>query len=232
MYDRQQIARGAGATIAVWALVGLLITSTGVAYAVPLAGVGGFRITADEISSETFVLYPGVGDTSEREVYPQTLVELQDIRLQGLRAYKDIDLAGNLLFTGRLRFLLVNRGTIDGESLLVKTSALEADDATFDQFSIEDEDTGDVRTSFEIRSAGGTMLEDADIRAHYLTTNTLESSNLMIWACWDRDGDGVFEYGPCEPNERPDDGGGDDDDGGDDDGGDDDDDDCFLGLFC
>lgn len=232
MYDRQRIARGAGAAIAVWTLVGLLITSTGVAYAVPLAGVGGFRITADEIRSDTLVLYPGIGDTSEREVYPQTIIELEDIRLRGLRAYKDIDLSGAPLFTGRLRFLLRNRGAINGDSLLVKTSALEASDATFNRFSIEDEATGDPRTSFEISSTEGATLEDADIRAHYLTTNTLRSSNLMIWACWDRDDDGTFEYGPCGqrgPGNSGGNGGGNGGGGG---GGGDDDDDCFLGLFC
>lgn len=236
MYDRERIARGAGAAIAVWALVGLVIMSTGVAYAVPLAGVGGFVITADEIRSDTLVLYPGVGDTSERDVYPQALVELRDTRLRGLRAYKDLDLTRTPVFTGELRFLLTNRGTLRGESILLKSSALEAEDATFDDFAIEDEATGDVRTSFEISSTGGATLEDADIRAHYLTSNTLRSSNLMIYACWDRDNDGSYEYGPCgqtgpgNGNGGGGGGGGGDNGGGSDD--DDDDDDCFLGLFC
>jgi len=198
MYDRQRIARGAGAAIAVWALAGLLITSTGVAYAVPLAGVGGFRITADEISADSLVLYPGVGDTSERDVYPQTTVELQGTELENLRAFKDIDLDRTPVFSGQLRFLLTNRGTVEGNAVLLKTSALESRSATFDGFAIEDDGAGDARTAFEIRSTDGATFEDADIRAHYLTTDTLTSSNLMIHACWDRDGDGSFEYGPCQ----------------------------------
>jgi len=231
MYNRERIARGAGAAIATWALAGLLITSTGVSYAVPLAGLGGFRITADEITSDTLVLYPDVGDTSERDVYPQAIVELENTQLDGLRAYKDIDLSRTPVFTGRLRFLLVNRGQVDGGEVLLKTSALQADDATFNEFSITDEDTGDVRTAFEIRSSDGTTLEDADIRAHYLTTDTLSASNLMIWACWDRDGDGTFEYGPCGQNGGGG-GGGNGGNGGGDSGGGGGGDDCFLGLFC
>lgn len=196
MYDRERIARGTGASIAVWALAGLLITSTGVAYAVPLAGIGGFRITADEIRSDSLVLYPGVGDTSEQDVYPQALVELEGTQLENLRAFKDIDLRGTPAFSGRLRFLLTNRGTVDSNAILLKTSALESREATFDDFAIEDEGS-DVRSAFEIRSTGGATFEDADIRAHYLTADTLTSSNLMIHACWDRDDDGTFEYGPC-----------------------------------
>jgi hypothetical protein len=201
MYDRDRIARGTGAAVAVWALAGLLITSTGVAYAVPLAGVGGFRITADEISADTLVLYPGVGDTSERDVYPQAIVELQETELENLRAFKDLDLDRTPVFSGQLRFLLTNRGTVEGDAVLLKTSALESRSATFDGFAIEDEGT-DAEMAFEIRSTEGATFEDADIRAHYLTTDTLTSSNLMIRACWDRDDDGTFEYGPCRPVAR------------------------------
>ena len=198
MYDRQRVARGAGAAIAIWALIGLVFLSSGVAYAVPLAGIGGFNATIGVVESESLALYPSVGDTSERDAYPQTVIELSDTRLNDLEAYKDLDVSSIPGLTGTARFRLAGRGDIDSGDVLLKSSALTADDAQFDGFAIEDQGNESVDTSFEIFANEGARLENVEIRAHYLTASSVELSSLALGVCYDSDDDGTWERGPCD----------------------------------
>ena len=198
MYDRQRVARGAGAAIAIWTLIGLVFLSTGVAYAVPLAGLGGFNATIGVVESDSLALYPAVGDTSERDAYPQAIVELENARLEDLEAYKDLDVSSIPGLTGTARFRLASRGEIDSNNALIKTAALTADDAQFDAFEIADEDTGDVRTSFEIFANDRARLESVKIRAHYLTASSVDLSDLSLSVCYDSNEDGTWERGPCD----------------------------------
>ena len=197
MYDRERVARGAGTAIAIWVLIALTFLSTGVTYAAPLAGLGGFNVTVGVVEADSLALYPTVGDTSEREAYPQAIVELQNTELKNLDAYKDLDLDLYPGMSGTARFRLASSGRVDGGNALLKTSTLSADDATFRTFSIEDEDTGDVRTSFEIFADDGARLENVEIRAHYFTTSSIALSELSLAVCHDSDDDGTWERGPC-----------------------------------
>ena len=198
MYDRQRVARGAGAAIAVWTLIGLVFLSSGVAYAVPLAGLGGFNATIGVVEADSLALYPAVGDTAERNAYPQAIVELQNTELKDLEAYKDLDVSSFPGVSGTARFRLASRGDIDSNNVLLKTAALSADDTQFDGFRIEDRGTGDVRTSFEIFADERARLESVKIRAHYLTANSVDLSDLSLAVCYDSNNDGRWEGGPCD----------------------------------
>jgi len=198
MYDRQRVARGAGAAIAIWALIGLVFLSTGVAYAVPLAGIGGFNASIGVVESDSLALYPSVGDTSERDAYPQTVIELSNAQLNDLDAYKDLDVSSIPGLSGTARFRLAGRGDIDSGDVLLKSSALTADDAQFDGFAIEDSDNGSVDESFEIFANEGARLENVEIRAHYLTASSVELSSLALGVCYDSNNDGTWERGPCD----------------------------------
>jgi len=198
MYDRQRVARGAGAAIAIWTLIGLVFLSSGVAYAVPLAGLGGFNATIGVVESDSLALYTDVGDTSQRAAYPQAIVELRNTQLKDLEAYKDLDVSSFPGVSGTARFRLASNGDIDSNNVLIKTSALTADDAQFDAFAIEDEGTGDPRTAFDISAGERARLETVKIRAHYLTANQVDLSDLSLAVCYDSNDDGVWEQGPCD----------------------------------
>jgi PKD repeat protein len=198
MYDRQRVARGAGAAIAVWALIGLVFLSSGVAYAVPLAGFGGFNASIGVVEADSLALYPSVGDTSEQDAYPQTVIELSNTQLTDLEAYKDLDVSTVPGFSGTARFRLAGRGDIDSGDVLLKSSALTADDAQFDGFVIEDSGNESVDSSFEIFANDRARLESVKIKAHYLTASSVELPNLALGVCYDSNNDGTWERGPCD----------------------------------
>jgi hypothetical protein len=197
MYDRKRIAQGAGTAIAVWALVAMLVLSTGVAYAVPLSGIGGFKIYASEIRADSLTLYPGVDDTSEMSAYPQAVVELQNARLDDLSLHKKINANSIPGLSGEARLSIFTSGTTDSGNVLVKTSALEAQGATFNSFTIDEQPTSDPRDSFSLDAGGDVTLQNAGIRAHYLATNQLQLPSFTLVFCYNPDGDDTWEYGPC-----------------------------------
>lgn len=54
------------------AVVISLLFFTGTVFAAfPLTGIGGFVIAADKITGTGFKLYPQIGETSEKSVWPQ-----------------------------------------------------------------------------------------------------------------------------------------------------------------
>ena len=203
MYNRKRISRASGVAIAIWAFLGLLIMSTGVAYALPLAGVGGFTITAEEVTADNLLLYPGVGDTSERDAYPQTIAELQGTTLRDLTASKTIGLGPTPGLSGKFRVSIVSEGESVGSDVLLKSSALQSSSAEFDDFALEEMAASDPRGRFEIESngpvtLGGTGQYPVRIRAHYLAINSISTPNLGLSVCYDPDDDDTYEVGSCD----------------------------------
>lgn len=198
MYNRKRIARSAGAAVAVWALIGLLVMSSGVAYAVPLAGLGGFNIAASSISASNLVMYPGAGDTSTMDRYPMTVAELQNVRIRDLWLYKTINLGRTPGLSGTARVYFVTSGTSRADNILVKSSALATDGhATFHDFAVQEHASSDPRGQFAITSNGPVTLERPRINAHYLTSSSISISNTYLAMCYDPDGDQVYEIGNC-----------------------------------
>lgn len=202
MYNRERIARGIGAALAIWGLIGFLILSTGVAYAAPLAGIGGFNIAATEISADNMLLYPGVGDTSTMERYPQTIVELQDVILQDLWLYKTFDLSKARGVKGQARVYFIVDGTSNAESIVVKSTAMATEgEATFQDFAIDEHTSSDPRGQFEISADGPVALERPRINAHYLASGSITLSSTHLMMCYDPDGDDDYEIGNCPPGD-------------------------------
>lgn len=198
MYNRKRITRGAGVALAVWGAIGLIIMSTGVAYAVPLAGLGGFNIAADEISANNMLLYQGVGDTSTMEHYPQTIVELQDVTLDGLWLYKTFDMDKAPGLTGQARVYLWTGGETTADNVLVKSSALSTDGgATFRDFAVTERGGSRPGTQFQITADDGITLEQPRINAHYLASSKLTVRETKLVVCYDYDEDDEYEMGTC-----------------------------------
>lgn len=211
MYDTTILAKTTGASLGIVALVGLLFLTTGTAFAVPLAGVGGFQIQADSIEGDDLLLYPGLADSSQVDDYPNSIVELRSNTIEGLRLTKTLDLSDYTdAADGRARLVITSDGTVEADRLLLKTPALEADEATFNGLEISESDSDSLDRAFEIRAPSnpaetrqidldggsnpGLELENADIRATYLATNEITLPGLELKFQYDSDGDGDYEY--------------------------------------
>ncbi|MFB6178747.1 MAG: DUF6230 family protein [Halorientalis sp.] len=165
--------------------------------------MGGFTVTADQVTADHLILYPGVGDTSERAAYPQTIAELQGATLTDLTASKTVDLSSTPGVSGKFRVSLVTNGKSVGSSVLLKSSALQANSAEFNNFAVKDTAASDPRGKFAIESNGPVKLGGSGqfpvrIRAHYVTINSVTTPNVKLGLCYDPNDDGTYEYGSCD----------------------------------
>lgn len=211
MYDTNLLAKSNGASLGVVALVGVLFLSTGTAFAMPVAGIGGFQITADSIEGDDLLLYPGLADGSNKDDYPHSIVELRNNEIEGLRLTKTLDLSDySDSMDGKARLVIESDGTVEIDRLLLKTPELNAEEATFNGLEISESDSDDLEESFSIRAPSdpddtrqidldggenpGLEMTDADIRATYLATDEITMPELELKFQLDTDGDGDYEY--------------------------------------
>jgi hypothetical protein len=210
MYDKTLLAKTTGASLGVVALVGLLFVTTGTAFALPVAGIGGFQIQADRIEGDDMLLYPGIADATNQEDAPVMIVELRENRIDGLELSKRIDLE-DFGADGELKLVIESGDGVVAEELLLKTPGLTADEATFSGLEIGEDESDDLNEVFEIRAPSepedtrqidldggenpGLVMKDANIQATYLATNEITLPELKLTVKYDRDGDGDFEFG-------------------------------------
>lgn len=226
MYEKITFLKGTAASIGVVALIGLLVMATGTAYAVPLAGVGGFTIEADRVTAEEVVIYPGVDDTSEQSAYPMAVVEQRNVEIEGLRQMKTLDVGSMPGLSGQARLVITSDETVTADEQVLKFSKLEAETATFNGQVIDEHNSDDPTRKFEISSGsfdGRTVdiskdgpaqdLQNVEIQAHYLASNQISLPGMEFSVQYDGDDDGTFETKMGSTADGGDDGGDGSDDG-------------------
>lgn len=122
---------GLGATIGALVLTGKLFA------AFPLAGIGGFVISAPDIQGTTFSLTPSLTATDSQGGWPAAMISLGTVSIQdGFELTKNFDLTstpiGALIPSADLNIL---SSTVSGQGLLLDSSGLQAATAHFDGFN-------------------------------------------------------------------------------------------------
>lgn len=212
MYDTTLLAKTTGASLGVLALVGLLFLSTGTAYALPVAGIGGFTIQADSIEGDDMLLYLGIDEVAGEGDYPQSVVELRKNRIDGLTLTKEValdEVSGDVL-DGNARLKLESDDGVVAERLVLKTPSLNADSATFSGLEISESGSDDLNKMFDIKAPAdpdvetrqidldggenpGLVMENAEIEASYLATDEITLPGLELDVQYDADGDGDYD---------------------------------------
>lgn len=207
MYDKETLAKSSGVSLGVVAVVGLLFLSTGTAFAVPVAGIGGFVIEADSIEGDDLLLYPGVSETSEAGDYPQVVIEMRETEIEGLVLTKEIDLDGydGVPLDGTAEVTIETDENVTSDQIFLRSPALEAQEATFSGFELSEQGSDDLNEAFSIRAPTnetpdtrqidldggenpGLVMDDARIQATYLATNQITLGGLSLDVSYD-DGD-------------------------------------------
>lgn len=221
MYDKRRLAISTAVSFGVVVLIGVLVVSSGVAYAVPLAGVGGFTVEADEIRGDGMFIYPDVEETSEQDAVPVAVTELQSAEIDGLVLTKTMDASPLPGLDGTMTVQISQGGnqTVETGQQMLKFSRLQAGGSQFSGQVINEYNSDNPREQFDITAPGeaqegqtvnitgqepGLVLRDAEIQTHYLAVSSISIPDLQFDVTYDESGGG-------------DDGGG--DDGGGDDGG-------------
>jgi len=125
------------------------------------------------------------------------VVELENVTLRNLHIEKDLDASKVPGLRGEVRVDIETSGPADGSTLLMKSSAISASDATFNRFTIDETNTSDPSTRFDVMTQDSVSLDGTEIRAHYLASESISVSDLVFTVCYDPDEDGAYEYGAC-----------------------------------
>lgn len=213
MYDRRYLMTGAGLLVALWAIVGLVIVSSGVAVSVPLSGSGGFTVAADYLSAERSVSTPGETDSTDSNQRPTAVFELSESTATDLRVQKTLSVAQLPGLNGNIR-LGISSGRAEIEGVVLKTDRLQAERAVFRGFVIDERNRDSIFDQFvatagpnpqatagnpvDVEGSGdepGIELQTARINAYSLTADRAQLSNLNLVVAYDPDSDGTYEYG-------------------------------------
>jgi hypothetical protein len=162
MYDKDTLAKSTGASLGVVAIVGMLFMSTGMAFAAPIANIGGFQVQAETVEADNFILYPGSaqtsnsGDVATTDNYPMAVNELDNATITGFALVKEIDV-GELTnndggLSGNLSIVVASNDTVTADSILLKTPALSADVGAFSGLTIYEESTNDLNNAFTLKA--------------------------------------------------------------------------------
>lgn len=213
MYDKLTFGKSLGASFGVLAVIVLVVLSTSTAFAVPLAGVGGFQVTADKITADSMVIYPGVADTSNQDAYPMAVIEQKNVRISGMKLMKELSVDSVPGLSGDARFVMTTEGTVKAEEQMIKVSQFGADTGTFNQQVIDETNSDNPSRAFGIWSGDAAenedkiedgriidikndgkaqILENAKINVHYLASNKLIAPGLGVKLQYDSDGDGNY----------------------------------------
>ncbi|WP_306061733.1 DUF6230 family protein [Natronococcus wangiae] len=209
MYNLKRLLTGTGASFLVVALVGLIVVSSGTAYAAPLAGAGGFTVEADEITAQEFLLYPGVGESDEGAT-PVVVVEQRDVELEGMTLTREqpVDTLPGL--SGSMVIEFTADETVEADQQYLKMTGQEAEEASFNGQVINAQQSDDPNEQFQqtagenaepeegyltdIKGEGPAMeQQNAEIDMVYLASNEITLPGLDVNVHYEGEGEGEDE---------------------------------------
>ncbi|AFO57381.1 MULTISPECIES: DUF6230 family protein [unclassified Natrinema] len=172
MYRRKRLAVGTCASFLVVAIVGLVVLSSGTAYATAMATAdgSGFTVTADEIRSDEFLLYPSVGENTEGTT-PVAVVEQRGVEIDGmvLSGEKSIP-----MIDGSMEISFAADETVKADQQYIKLTNLQAEEATFNGQVVNAQASDNPEKQFQ-QTAG----ENADPEDGYLTDISGDSPGMV-----------------------------------------------------
>lgn len=206
-YDRERFGRGLSISILVVVLIVGLVLSTNTAYAMAVAGVGGFTIEADSIESEEAIIYPGSGETAGEGESAQILIEHRNIEIDSLELTKEVDVSSVPGLSGEASLSVTSDETVTADEQMLKVSELNAEESTLSPLVVQERETDQVEESFDLTAGDaaspendtrltsldgdsdepGLYIEDAELTAHYLATSTINIPDLGLEIDYDGD---------------------------------------------
>lgn len=174
MYNTKRVAGGTGISFLAVAFVGMLVLSSGTAYAAPLAGAGGFTVEADEIRADEFLLYPGSGESSEAEATPVVVVEQRGVEIDGMVLTKEQSADALPGLSGTMVIQFTADETVEADQQYIKMTGQSAEEAQFNGQVINDRYSDDPSKQFE-QTAG----DNADPEQGRLTNIQGESPGMV-----------------------------------------------------
>lgn len=182
MYEKVTFAKTVGASLGVLLLVAAIGVYGGVAYAVPVAGMGSYQVAADQINAGDTTVYPQLDPNGQAEA----VIELQNTEIEGLRITKQ---------TNNFNLVVSADGTVTSDEMLIHATHLDAAGSDLNNVKL-DPNSDEIDTELEVSTGndlenGETVsfddpedqslyLEDFQIETHYLVTNQISIPDLSL----------------------------------------------------
>lgn len=205
MYEKSTFAKGTAASLGVVALIGLIVMASGTAYAMPLAGVGDFKVKANQVTAQQVVIYPGVSDTSNQAAYPMAVVEQKGVTIKGMQLIKTLDVGSIPGLSGKMRMVISASKPVHADKQVLKFSNLQAKSASFNGQIIDEHNSNDPTKQFDIgagsyhgrtininKSGPAQNLKGVTINAHYLASNQITLPGMQFSVQYDPSGNGNY----------------------------------------
>ncbi|MEH7075588.1 DUF6230 family protein [Neobacillus drentensis] len=162
-----------GTGIVVLALLLVSFGISGVAYAVPIAGVGDFYVEFDKLEGNGYTFFPKMGETSSEDSAPQGTNLIENLTIDHLQLYKDFKVGKQWI---RVKITASKPVQITG---LQHDAGLIEADAKFENLALKENHSEDWQKQFRQTSSKIT-LEHAKLKTHYLFQKTINMNGMRL----------------------------------------------------
>lgn len=179
--DKKKFLASLGISLAgLFSVLGTLFC-TGTAFAAfPLAGIGGFVVSADSIHGEGFQQFATVGPTSEKSALPQAGIRLDRVTIDGMQLTKDLDVSsqfGGLI--AKVRVQIDAQKEVTGSGIEMHVSGIASDQAQFSSLDINESDSTDPTKKIAL-DAGTLDLTHAQLNTHSLHADSMSIPGMSV----------------------------------------------------
>ncbi|MRG86285.1 DUF6230 family protein [Salinibacillus xinjiangensis] len=156
--------------------LGILLMSiglSGVAYAVPIAGVGDFYVEFDRLEGTGYEFYPKLGETSAADSAPQGTNLIDELTIENLKLYKDFDIGD-----GWIRVKITASKPVQIEGLQHDAGMIQAN-ASFQDLVLEENNSDNWQEQFQ-QTSSSIVLKDAKLKTHYLFQEKMNMNGMKL----------------------------------------------------
>ncbi|WP_042457020.1 DUF6230 family protein [Neobacillus dielmonensis] len=152
---------------------------TGVAYAVPLSGVGEFTVSFDKMVGSGFHLYGGIAEGGSNEQNPVAVNEIDDATITNLKITKEFPLLN-------LKAVIEAGEPVEITGLVQKATLINGD-ASFESLTMQEHYVGDIKNPLEAaakeftQDAGTITITNGDLKTLYLFQQTVSLPGMKVY---------------------------------------------------
>jgi hypothetical protein len=149
---------------------------SGVAFAMPIGGIGNFHVKFDKLVGTNFKFFPKLGETGNKDKAPMVRNKIDKATVYGLHIYKNITLPGGNKI--RLNIMADKPVQIKG---LIQDARYISGNFQFDDLAIAEHNTNDFTKEFT-QEANKLTIKDSNIVTDYLFQSmvTLNGTKIFV----------------------------------------------------
>lgn len=180
------------ATVATVALIFLVVSSQVAVAVLPVVGIGGLLLTADEFTGQDATVYPEKGqlenapdsvtDTVACEERPMLVFDLQGASAQNFALYKDIQVPYFTDQWATIKIVETNGGSLDANNVQIYTTQLEASSLNITNIRLAEAGPNpNVRSTEKFGPNSGEFILQGDPESTATQGDNLVSKDIKTW---------------------------------------------------